>query len=271
MRDVKVYRIGEVAERTGFPVATLRYYEQMGLLHPTDRTPAGFRVYDYTSLARLGFIARAKQLGCSLDDISELLTAWDGGTCAPVQDRLREVVARSIARAQTQIAELTQLSADRAQSAADLERHRPAGPCDAECGCIAGATPGGVTGAVRFSGRRPTPQLATPDVPAAEAAPSQAPIPIACTLDQTTMSSRLAAWHDVAQSVVQREKRETGMRLTFSPDVAIARLADLVAVEQDCCRFFEFRITIDQRGIALEIEAPAEAQPIVTALFGAAA
>ena len=59
---------------------------------PAGRTDAGYRLYDETSLERLRFIARAKQLGCSLDEIADLVTAWDGGRCAPVQDRLRTTV-----------------------------------------------------------------------------------------------------------------------------------------------------------------------------------
>jgi hypothetical protein len=41
------------------------------------------------------------------------------------------------------------------------------------------------------------------------------------------------------------------------------------AAEQDCCQFFEFAITVDRRGVALEVRAAAEAQPIVESLFGA--
>ncbi len=44
----------------------MRYYEGIGLVAPVTRTDAGYRVYDEHILARLAFIARAKQLGCSL-------------------------------------------------------------------------------------------------------------------------------------------------------------------------------------------------------------
>ena len=81
-----------VADASGFTPATLRYYEQIGLLE-TSRTPAGYRVYDQRTLDRLAFIARAKQLGCSLEEITGLIVAWDGGQCGPIQDQLRELVA----------------------------------------------------------------------------------------------------------------------------------------------------------------------------------
>jgi len=58
--------------------------------------------------------------------------------------------------------------------------------------------------------------------------------------------------------------------LTFGRDVPLHCLIDLVAAEQACCQFFTFAITVDSRGVALEVEAPAEAQPIITTLFGGA-
>jgi DNA-binding transcriptional MerR regulator len=65
------YRISEVAERSGFPATTLRYYEQIELLEPPSRTASGHRVYDDRALARLRFVARAKALGTSLDELRE--------------------------------------------------------------------------------------------------------------------------------------------------------------------------------------------------------
>lgn len=47
-------------------------------------------------LARLAFIARAKVLGCTLDEIAELMPDWDGGHCAPIQSQLRELVKRKL-------------------------------------------------------------------------------------------------------------------------------------------------------------------------------
>lgn len=50
--------------------------------------------------------ARAKQLGCSLDEIAGLTTPWDGCQCGPIQDQLRQLVATKIIAAQQQIGEL---------------------------------------------------------------------------------------------------------------------------------------------------------------------
>ena len=125
-------KIKEVADASGFTAATLRYYEQIGLLPEASRTPAGYRMYDQRTLERLAFIARAKQLGCSLEEIAGLTTAWDGGQCGPIQDRLRQLVAAKIAAAQNQIAELMTFTAELQQAATALERHRPDGACDAD-------------------------------------------------------------------------------------------------------------------------------------------
>jgi DNA-binding transcriptional MerR regulator len=129
------YRIQEVSERSGFSTATLRYYEGIGLVPPPARTAAGYRVYDDTTLERLAFVARAKQLGCSLDEIAELNTAWEGGECGPVQERLSALVDDKILDARTKVADLLTLIADLEVAAATLRSHRPTGPCDDRCGC----------------------------------------------------------------------------------------------------------------------------------------
>lgn len=129
-------KIKEVADASGFTSATLRYYEQIGLLPEVSRTPAGYRIYDQRTLDRLAFIARAKQLGCSLDEITGLTTAWDGGQCGPIQDQLRQLVAGKIATAQHQLEELAIFATELRQAATALERHRPEGACDTHCGCV---------------------------------------------------------------------------------------------------------------------------------------
>jgi len=128
--------IKDVARRTGFTAATLRYYETLGLIDPPDRTPAGYRLYDDRTIDQLGFVARAKQLGCSLDEIAALTAVWHGGECGPVQDQLRTLVADKLADTRRQIAELTVLASELAAAAESLDQHRPAGPCDDRCGCV---------------------------------------------------------------------------------------------------------------------------------------
>src|SRR5437899_311110 len=124
-----MYRISELAELSGFSASTLRFHEQAGLV-AADRTSAGYRVYDEAALERLRFIARAKQLGLPLEEISDLLFVWEQGSCAPVQDHLRPLLEEKIAQVEERIAELTAFSAQLVQARADLDTAAPQGPCD---------------------------------------------------------------------------------------------------------------------------------------------
>ena len=127
--------IAEAARRSGFPASTLRYYEDIGLVPPAGRTEAGYRVYDDAALARLGFVARSKQLGLTLEEVAEVLPAWEGDRCEPVQARLRDLVDGKLADAHQRIAELVALTADLQRAAAVLHGPAPDGPCDADCAC----------------------------------------------------------------------------------------------------------------------------------------
>ncbi|MCE0555651.1 MULTISPECIES: Zn(2+)-responsive transcriptional regulator [unclassified Motilimonas] len=69
-----MYRIGEMAARCGLKTDTLRFYEKSGLLVPSARNEAGYRLYNQNDEAKLHFILRAKSVGFSLDDIAELLS-----------------------------------------------------------------------------------------------------------------------------------------------------------------------------------------------------
>jgi MerR family transcriptional regulator, copper efflux regulator len=263
-------RIAEVAERTGFSPPTLRYYESIGLLPPAERSGNGYRVYDQAALDRLAVIARAKQLGCTLDEIAEILAVGEGGHCAPVQDRLSTLIAGKIADAQARIVELTALVADLQRSAAVLSAHTPDGPCDERCGCI--SDPGDPAGLA--AARMPTAvALSAKPEPGPEPEPGlgeRAAPPIACTLDGADMGQRLDDWQDLLTHVTARAAVEGGIRLTFEPATPPDWIATLAAAEQDCCRFFRFALTVDDRGTGLEVRAPDEALDLVTAVFGAA-
>jgi MerR family transcriptional regulator, copper efflux regulator len=249
-------KIKEVADASGFTAATLRYYEQIGLLPEASRTPAGYRLYDQRTLDRLAFIARAKQLGCSLDEITGLTTAWDGGQCGPIQDQLRQLVAGKVAAAQNQIAELVTFTAELQQAATALERHRPDGACDTDCGCLSETERTELVTATIHSV-----SLTAKPAPAGEPA-------IACTLSAGSMKGRIADWRLLLAHVERRERIDGGVRSVFAASVPIGDLMRLVAAEQDCCQFFQFAITVDTRGIALEVRAPDDALSIIESMFG---
>jgi DNA-binding transcriptional MerR regulator len=67
-------QIGQVAERTGLSLRTIRFYEENALVRPSSRTDGGFRLYSEDDVARLEVIKRMKPLGFSLEEMQQLLT-----------------------------------------------------------------------------------------------------------------------------------------------------------------------------------------------------
>jgi MerR family copper efflux transcriptional regulator len=66
-------QIGQVAERTGLSLRTIRFYEENGLVVPTARSEGGFRLYSEADVARLQVVKRMKPLGFTLEEMQELL------------------------------------------------------------------------------------------------------------------------------------------------------------------------------------------------------
>ena len=69
--------IGELAARTGLSHATIRHYDQFGLVRPSGRSEGGFRLYTDEDVQRMLLIRRMKPLGFTLDEMKELLDAVD--------------------------------------------------------------------------------------------------------------------------------------------------------------------------------------------------
>lgn len=68
-----LHQIGEVAERLELSLRTVRYYEEVGLVTPAERSPGGFRLYDDEAIERLELIKQMKPLEFSLEETRELL------------------------------------------------------------------------------------------------------------------------------------------------------------------------------------------------------
>ena len=176
-------QIKDVAAVSGFSANTLRYYEQIGLLPPSEHSRSGYRIYDQRTVDRLAFISHSKQLGCTLEEITGLTTAWDGGQCGPIP----------------------------------LERHRPDGPCDADCGCVSEHAAGE---AARVRSVALTTKPLAHDEPA-----------IACTLAAGSMKGRVEDWQALLSHVERREPIEGGIRSVFAKSVAVEELIGLVAAD----------------------------------------
>jgi len=78
--------IGEVAKRADLPAKTIRYYEEIGLIHPL-RVSNGYRSFRESDLHKLTFLGRARALGFSIEDCRRLLALYedDGRESAAVK------------------------------------------------------------------------------------------------------------------------------------------------------------------------------------------
>jgi Cd(II)/Pb(II)-responsive transcriptional regulator len=70
-------RIGPLAEVTGTPVETIRFYEREGLIPPAQRTDNNYRLYTPAHVERLAFIRHCRNLDMTLDEIRSLLRLRD--------------------------------------------------------------------------------------------------------------------------------------------------------------------------------------------------
>lgn len=96
-------KIGQLAKHAGLTVRALHHYDDIGLLRPSVRTDAGYRLYDRDDVARLQQIQALRQLGMPLADIGHFLA--DSGTSALA------IVERQLAALQSQMAEAARMHA----------------------------------------------------------------------------------------------------------------------------------------------------------------
>ena len=92
-----LWKIGEVAKRTGLTVRTLHHYDALGLLRPSRRSESGYRLYDAGDLARLQQILSLRHLGLSLPEIQDALARPEYALPRVLRlhaERLREGIAR---------------------------------------------------------------------------------------------------------------------------------------------------------------------------------
>lgn len=246
------YKISEAARATGFSESALRFYEQQGVVIP-ERTSTGYRQYNEEHVDSLRFVARGKELGLSLDEITELLRLLDQDECEPVQTRIRQLIDHRIEEARTRITELVGFSAQLQRAATRLAAHTSDGSCDDQCGCRSEPESRPTDERRRIPLGGPT----TED--------------IVCTLDANLFGSRIDEWYRALADSIGREPIANGVRVRFSRAVDVAALAELAAAEQTCCAFFRFQIGIESDGVFLDVTGSDEAQTVITSIFGAAA
>jgi DNA-binding transcriptional MerR regulator len=122
--------IGELAKKAGVSVATIRFYEERGLLRHVDRLPNGRRSFDGADLTSLRFIVGCRDAGMSLDDICELISLRErhAQPCVEVQ----QIVEMRLVEIRERIASLNSV----AESLGSLVRQcspSRCGPAPADC------------------------------------------------------------------------------------------------------------------------------------------
>lgn len=111
----KLLKIGQVAESSGLPVKTIRYYDDLGLLSTVAiRSDSGYRLFNLQVLKRLDFIKRSQSLGMSLKEIQLFLEIHDRGKlpCSEVKQHLEakiEAIANQIETLEILRSELQEL------------------------------------------------------------------------------------------------------------------------------------------------------------------
>ncbi|WP_409055647.1 MerR family transcriptional regulator [Streptomyces sp. SYP-A7185] len=73
MNGDTLYAIGDLARRTGLTVKTVRFYSDAGIVPPTDRSPAGYRLYGTDAVARLDLVRTLRDLGLDLPTIRKVV------------------------------------------------------------------------------------------------------------------------------------------------------------------------------------------------------
>ena len=128
-------KIGEVAERSGVPAKTIRFWEDQRLLPAPARTPASYRDYDPAVLERLAFIRHAQAAGLTLEHIRQVLDIRDEGQ--PPCVHVAGLIARRLAEVESRLAELGRTRDQLAALAARAAAQDPA-DCRGYCSIIAG-------------------------------------------------------------------------------------------------------------------------------------
>lgn len=117
-------RIGELAQKAGVTPRTIRYYEDLGLLGPSEREGKGFRYYTELELARLRKIDALKGLGLSLEEIRSIIDLFfEEPTMLRGKQKLLEILQNHLKEADEKIEALWQFRSDLQANIARIEQY----------------------------------------------------------------------------------------------------------------------------------------------------
>ncbi|MGI8651100.1 MAG: MerR family transcriptional regulator [Rubrobacter sp.] len=108
------YTVGKLAKLAGITVKALHHYDEVGLLSPTGRSDAGYRIYEEPDIERLQRIFFYRKLGFALDDIARIVDDPDTRATGHLE-RQRELLKGRIVRLQRMVAAI-----DREMEAEDM-------------------------------------------------------------------------------------------------------------------------------------------------------
>jgi DNA-binding transcriptional MerR regulator len=98
-------QIGQVAARTELSIATVRHYDEVGLVTPSARSTGGFRLYTEVDVDRLLVIRRMKPLGFTLTEMKDLLDSLDTLTGDRTSKKQRTAAAHYLQQCRTKAEE----------------------------------------------------------------------------------------------------------------------------------------------------------------------
>ncbi|WP_249011806.1 MerR family DNA-binding protein [Conexibacter sp. DBS9H8] len=99
--------VTQIAAAVGLPSRTVRYYDSIGLVSPSARSDAGYRLYDAEAEGKLRFVRQAKALGFSLEEVRQLIAAAESGCCGQVVPELQRLLSEKVAEIDQRIGELS--------------------------------------------------------------------------------------------------------------------------------------------------------------------
>ncbi|MBW4521805.1 MAG: MerR family transcriptional regulator [Scytolyngbya sp. HA4215-MV1] len=106
-------KIGEFAKRAGVTPRTVRYYESLGLLGPSEREGTGFRYYTEVELAKIQKINVLKELGLSLEEISTVIPLYfEDPTGVRGKQRVLEILRLHLQETEDKIGALQQFRSE---------------------------------------------------------------------------------------------------------------------------------------------------------------
>jgi len=152
-----------------------------------------------------------------------------------VLHRLLDLVQAKVVEVREHIAGQVAFAAQLRATAEALAERPVDGPCDESCGC----------------GDR-----------------VEATAPVACSLGAADVQARVDEWQALLGGVADRVPIPSGVRLVFAEPAPLGEIGRLAAAERECCPFFAFAITVDDRGVGLEVTAPADGQDLLETVFG---